>query len=123
MSTKVTEFGKFLRKLRIEHSTTLRKMAVMLDISSGYLSAIELGKRNIPEGLAEKVRDSYSLNHNQYIEMKNIIDQEKTEINVDLTNANDEQKQVFLAFARGFDNLDSDALEGLYEILQGRKGG
>lgn len=95
----------------------------MLDISSGYLSAIELGKRNIPEGLAEKVRDSYSLNHNQYIEMKNIIDQEKTEINVDLTNANDEQKQVFLAFARGFDNLDSDALEGLYEILQGRKGG
>ena len=47
----VTSFGKALRKLRIDRGMVLKNMADMLGVSSAYLSAIELGKRAIPDSL------------------------------------------------------------------------
>ena len=44
----ITEFGKALRKLRIDRGETLKIMADNLEMTSSYLSAIECGKRNIP---------------------------------------------------------------------------
>ncbi len=46
---KVTEFGKFSRKLRIENDELLRDMANKLGVTASYLSAVEIGKRNIPK--------------------------------------------------------------------------
>lgn len=37
--------GQTLRKLRMEAGVTLRRMAEVLDISDGYLSDLENGKR------------------------------------------------------------------------------
>ncbi|MDD3947051.1 MAG: helix-turn-helix transcriptional regulator, partial [Clostridia bacterium] len=39
----VTEFGKFLRVLRIQNNDTARQMAEKLNLSPSYLSAIETG--------------------------------------------------------------------------------
>ena len=50
-----TEFGKMLRKLRIDCDENIRDMAFNLDITASYLSAIECGKRNIPKNLVDKV--------------------------------------------------------------------
>ncbi|WP_335333622.1 helix-turn-helix domain-containing protein [Candidatus Sodalis pierantonius] len=44
----VSNLGKYLRKLRIDHDMTLRDMADCLGISAAYVSAIELGKRAAP---------------------------------------------------------------------------
>ena len=43
----LTEFGKILRKLRIDRQELLRDMAKNLEVSSAYLSAVETGKRKI----------------------------------------------------------------------------
>ena len=53
--TDVTVFGKYLRKMRIDCSEILGKMAGRLGISAAYLSAIENGCREIPEGFIEKI--------------------------------------------------------------------
>ena len=46
----ITEYGKFLRKLRIDQGQILKTMAEKLGVSSAFLSAVrksqKLGKKN-----------------------------------------------------------------------------
>jgi transcriptional regulator with XRE-family HTH domain len=44
----MTPFGAKLRQLRKERNITLKDMAIALDVSSAYLSALEHGKRGKP---------------------------------------------------------------------------
>uniref|UniRef100_UPI001ABAA4C7 helix-turn-helix domain-containing protein n=1 Tax=Bartonella taylorii TaxID=33046 RepID=UPI001ABAA4C7 len=57
----VTSFGKNLRKLRVDHSERLLDMAKKLDISVGFLSSVEIGKKSVPVGLEEKIIELYGL--------------------------------------------------------------
>ena len=45
----ITNFGKFLRKLRIDNNEFLKDMAARLGVTVAYLSAIEHGKRDVPD--------------------------------------------------------------------------
>ena len=51
---QLTNLGKTLRKIRIDHDMSLGKMATMLKISPGYLSCIEFGERKIPDDFYQK---------------------------------------------------------------------
>ena len=51
----LTEFGKFLRKIRIDRQELLRDMAGTLGVSVAYLSAVENGKRNVPVSWINKI--------------------------------------------------------------------
>ncbi|MHA2852866.1 helix-turn-helix domain-containing protein [Paenibacillus lautus] len=42
------DFGKYLRKLRSDRGLTLDQLAAMVELSKGYLSNIENGRRGIP---------------------------------------------------------------------------
>lgn len=44
-SMKLTPFGLFVRKIRLEKGLTLKQMADHLKVSSAYLSAVELGEK------------------------------------------------------------------------------
>ncbi len=59
----VTSFGKILRKLRVDHSERLLDMAKKLDISVGFLSSVEIGKKSVPIGLEERIIELYSLSY------------------------------------------------------------
>ena len=41
----ITEYGKFLRKLRIDQGQILKTMAEKLGVSAPFLSAVENGKQ------------------------------------------------------------------------------
>ena len=43
----ITELGKHLRKIRIDHGEILKNMADKLGVTSSFLSAVEIGKRNM----------------------------------------------------------------------------
>jgi hypothetical protein len=57
---KTTEFGKFLRTLRIQKDVSAQELSDYLGVTAAYLSAVETGKRNIPavweSGIVEKFR-------------------------------------------------------------------
>ncbi|OYQ75514.1 helix-turn-helix transcriptional regulator [Wohlfahrtiimonas sp. G9077] len=116
----VTSFGKLLRKLRVDHGSTLRKMAEDLGISSGYLSAIELGKRAVPSDMIYKLQNCYDLTTEALEEMRQLVETEAKSIQVNLEDANNKQKEVFLAFARQFDDLDESALDDVLNVLKSR---
>lgn len=51
---KITQLGKFLRKIRIDCNQILMDMATELNISVAQLSAIELGKRAVSDATKAK---------------------------------------------------------------------
>ena len=45
----LTKFGKKLRALRLENDQRLKDMADKLEVTAAYLSAVENGKRSVPD--------------------------------------------------------------------------
>jgi len=117
----VTELGKLIRKLRIDHGTTLRKMAETLSISSAYLSAIELGKRAVPNDFLNKLKENYKLSESDYQKLKDSVESFSSHFTVNLDSANSRQKDVFIEFARMLDNLDLTDLEKINSVLEKKK--
>lgn len=74
---KLTEFGKFLRKLRIDNGELLKDMAIKLNVTPFFLSMVETGKRSIPKKLEEEIKETYSLNLEQKEELISILNRNK----------------------------------------------
>lgn len=91
---RVTNFGKYLRKLRIDKEEKLEDMADKLSVSSAYLSAIELGKRNIPQDMLYKIANIYNLSEDNISDLKYIIFTSQKTIRVDMTCLSDDNKKV-----------------------------
>lgn len=51
----LTEFGKILRKIRIDQGEIIKDMEEKLNVTASYLSVVETGKRNIPENWIEEI--------------------------------------------------------------------
>lgn len=45
----LTDLGRLLRKIRIDHGEILKDMANRFGVTASYLSAVENGKRAVPE--------------------------------------------------------------------------
>jgi transcriptional regulator with XRE-family HTH domain len=58
-----TNFGEFIRKLRIQNSWTLTQLGAKLGIDSGALSKIETGKKEFDEELLTNLSDTFNLDY------------------------------------------------------------
>lgn len=56
----VTEFGKIIRKLRIDREINSKEMALSLQMSPGYISAIECGKAKVSSNTLNKILDFFN---------------------------------------------------------------
>lgn len=115
----VNEFGKELRKIRIDYGEILKNMADKLEMTASYLSAIECGKRNIPEELILKLKDIYKLDEEKVLILEEAKEKciNKMEINFvkDMTKS---KRDLALEFARKFDTIDDDFAEKLIEFMK-----
>lgn len=67
-----TEYGKYLKKLRIDKDNTLAAMAKDMGIAPSYLSAIESDERVIPVDFTEKISEKYSLDDTAKEELREL---------------------------------------------------
>ena len=67
-----TEYGKYLKKLRIDKDNTLAAMAKDMGIAPSYLSTIESGERVIPVDFTEKISEKYSLDDTAKDELREL---------------------------------------------------
>ena len=119
----LTQFGKFCRKLRIDNGELLKDMAAKLDVTSSYLSAVENGKRNVPQDWSSKIILRYSLDKNQQNEMQIALQESKKEIRIDFSSYNNEDKQIMMALARDYkdlDDVDKDTIKNILSSLRKR---
>ena len=113
----LTAFGISLRKLRLDHGEILKTMADKLEISSSYLSAIEVGKRNVPKGFIERLCTLYKLNSDKLHELEAAKLESQKEIVLGLGNASTGKRETALLFARRFNDLDEQTTEKIKKLI------
>jgi transcriptional regulator with XRE-family HTH domain len=61
----VTAFGDFVRRRRLDLGMTLKDMAGQLGVSNAFLSAVELGRKRIPDSWDEVLPNILVLSESQ----------------------------------------------------------
>jgi transcriptional regulator with XRE-family HTH domain len=115
----LTEFGQFLRKLRIDYGELLKDMADKLGVTSSYLSAVETGKRNIPDGWVEKISLFYGLGMFEQDALKDAAANSAMAVTMDLSNMVPKRRETASLFARKFDTVDDSTIEAIRKLLNG----
>lgn len=114
----ITEFGKALRKLRIEHGEVVRDMARRMGVSPSFISAVENGKKNVPNDWIETIADLYHLSADQTNELREMAQQSVTSVRIDLLGTNGSQRKAALIFARDFGKLSDNEADQIISLLQ-----
>lgn len=111
----VTEIGKCLRMIRINTGDSLRTMSENLGMSSAYLSAIENGKRNVPDGFESLIMARYKLSEVDAKRIKEAIYSQKENYKVDLSKIGDNKRKVLLSITEG--ELGDEVVEKLCAVI------
>ncbi|MBT9431048.1 helix-turn-helix transcriptional regulator [Candidatus Sodalis endolongispinus] len=115
----VSNLGKYLRKLRIDHDMNLRDVADCLGVSAAYVSAIERGKRAAPAPFIESIANHFKIKGEALEEFKKLADLSQPSIKINLIKVNEQTKEVFLFFARKLEELSPEQVQKLKKTLQG----
>lgn len=117
----ITKLGDYLRKLRIRNQQILKNMADELGVSSAFLSAVENGKKNMPESWYAILHEHYSLDDAEMEELRQAAMESQKTISLNLNNASETNRQLAVSFARQFESFDEKLGRQLLEILRTRK--
>jgi len=115
-----TQYGKELRKIRIDKSLVLGDMASALDFSVSYLSAIENGKRDIPKDLTSRLVNLYALSEEQKntLEKAAIEVQKVVNINLEKVIENPEYAETAMMVARNFSKMRPDQIQSIKKLFE-----
>ena len=113
----LTAFGKFCRTLRINQGMLLKDLADLLNVTSAYLSAVEVGKKNVPEKWEARISNIFNLDQEGRKELKRAIDTSSKVVKVNLNDANEQQRELAVVFARKLNDLDKTDLNNIFEII------
>lgn len=117
MKTKIADE---LRKLRLESGENLKVMAEKLGVSSAFLSAIENGKKNMPESVLCKMQDIYSLSDARVESFRTAALESQKSISLNLENASDNNRELAVCFARQFKDIDDETNKKIMDLLRRR---
>jgi transcriptional regulator with XRE-family HTH domain len=110
---KITEFGKMVRKARLDAEVTLSKMANELDVTSAFLSGMETGRKRITNEWVGKIKAFFAVRN---IDLPNL--QEAADVankSVSLEGLSPAHQMLVAGFART--SLSPDDLENLKALL------
>lgn len=113
----LTDFGKAIRLYRIEHGLLLKDMADKLGYPSSYLSAMEMGRKSVPDAYLEKLFDSFAFTEEEKTVIKKAAANSIATVKLDLTDAENSKRNLAICFARKFDGLSEAQISGLLKYL------
>lgn len=122
----ITAFGKELRKIRIDSNEVLKDMAQKLGVSSSFLSSVEVGRKNVPNGWCEKIASEYNLSNEQLTSLQKLAEQSINAVKLNLQQVNEAQRNVALVFARDFGSISDETAEKIINLVNhsgGKAGG
>ena len=112
----LTNFGKEIRKIRIDRSHKLLDMANKLEVSSSFLSAIERGRKKVPIDFVKRITESYNLSASEVIIINAALEKDVTSFTI--TPANDVEHETVAMFARNIKTLPNRKLKKIQDILK-----
>jgi transcriptional regulator with XRE-family HTH domain len=121
MKDRLTQFGTKCREFRSRYNLRMGDQAKGLGLSVAYISAIERGKRPIPEEYTQNLSEWMSLSEQDSRILREIASGERTLVKVFPKS----QERALLAedFARDLNGLSPEAVKQLREVLRTSKRG
>jgi len=117
----ITEFGKVLRKIRIDRDEILKDMASKLNVTAAYLSSVENGKREIPREWVFEIIQIYELGEDEALEIEEAALASRKSIKFKLDEESARDRDLVLAFARRFRDLSDSDVEVMKDLLEGKE--
>ena len=110
----MTPLGARLRELRAARGVTLKQMAVALDISSAYLSALEHGRRGKPTWiLLQRIIHYFNVIWDEAEELQRLAELSDPKIAIDTAGLAPEATELANRLARDIARLSADDLGAL----------
>lgn len=116
----VTQFGKMLRILRMDKGELLKEMADRLEVSSPFLSMIELGEKNIPKGMVDKLFVTYDIAPAEFADWRRAAEDSIIQTKFNLQQASMIKRQAALVFSRNFNDMPDETAKKILKIFNAR---
>ena len=116
----MTNFGKELRKIRLDLGITLFDMAKAINLSSAMLSSVETGKKAAPDDLVDRLANVYEVVRKEKQKFVQLADLTKKEVRLALDKRED-ATELAVAFARNFGQLSSAEIKQLMAVFEKHK--
>ncbi len=118
---KLTPFGIALRKLRIEKELRLFDLAEAMQKSTALISAIETGRKTIPDGFVLEVARALDLNTAELRLLNSAKEQTRKEVKVE--HLRGDQRELIAALARRLDDMPPSLIDELKKkVLKSAEG-
>lgn len=96
-------------------------MAHKLNVSSAFLSAVENGKKKMPESWYQKLEKLYSLNSEEMEKLKQAVLDSSETLELNIKNVSDNNRRLAISFARQFDSIDDELSEKIFNMLNKKR--
>ena len=114
-----TQLGKELKKLRIDLGITLMGMSELVDLSAAFLSAIETGRKRVPDSFLDTLAAKIPSVAQEREKFEVLINQARKEVRMPLDTATYQDAMLATEFARRFGSLSEEEKSRLKGILKG----
>jgi transcriptional regulator with XRE-family HTH domain len=111
----LTPFGIAIRKLRLDKGMRLLDLARRISRSAAFVSAVETGRKPIPDAYVAMVARAMELSAVEIKELRRAADRTRKEVAVQ--ELPEDQRELVAAFARKIDELPNDMMEKLKKIV------
>lgn len=112
----LTDFGKILRKLRVDHNERILDMAEKIGKSSAFISAVERGQKPIPDDFDDLIIQAYDLHGQEAQAIRKAYTCSKTSFQ--LKPNTDLGRDAADLLAKRINELSPDQLKEIKEILE-----
>jgi transcriptional regulator with XRE-family HTH domain len=111
----LTPFGVAVRKLRLDKGMRLLDLAEAIGRTSAFISAVETGRKPIPDAYLLSVARAMKLSASEIRELRRAAD--RTRKDVPVGNLPADQRELVAAFARKIDELPSAMIADLKKTI------
>lgn len=108
---QLSEFGKMVRIARIETGKTLKQMADFAGVSSAYLSAVEMGRKEITEKVVNMVATFLGYDVEETDRLHAAANETNGKVRINLESVNEYGVEAATLFARYSSSLSPEALQ------------
>lgn len=107
----LTQLGIFFRKLRLDSGEIMKEMADKLNVSASFLSAVENGKKKMPDSWYKCIINLYDLDKDKQNELMQAIEESQKFIEINLEDLSVDKKRLAFSFARELQNMGKEDVD------------
>ncbi|MGD1527157.1 helix-turn-helix domain-containing protein [Vibrio owensii] len=112
-----TPFGRVLAEIRFKQEQRLSDMGEALGISASFLSALELGRKQVSDSFLQKVFDVYKIEPEQQVEYRKLAEMSGTSIRISVSGASDAKREFVSMLSKKLGELTDDEVTKLKEQI------